>query len=155
MYLYLVRHGAAAMKEADATRSLTEMGRAESERIAAWMARTLVCRAPRFYHSGKARAEQTATIIAAPFRGATVEAGHDLAPDADPALWAKHLAKTAHDIVLVGHFPHLIRLASLLITGHAEPHVIALEKAGVACLVRDDNRAWSLRWLVQPSVLVG
>ncbi len=153
MYLYLVRHGDAATKEHDATRSLTEMGRAESERIAGWMARTLVCRAPHFYHSGKARAEQTATIIAAHFRGATVEASHDLAPDAEPDLWAKRLAKAAHDIVLVGHFPHLIRLASLLITGQADLQVIALEKAGVACLVRDDNRAWSLRWLVQPRLL--
>ena len=155
MYLYLIRHGDAAMKEADATRALTDVGRAESERVAAWLAHTLVCRAPHVYHSGIARAAQTAAIIAAPFRGATVEVGPDLAPDAEPALWAKRLAKTAHDLMLVGHFPHLIRLASLLITGQTEPQVLALEKAGVACLVRDDNRTWTLRWLVQPSVLGG
>jgi phosphohistidine phosphatase len=153
MYLYLVRHGDAATKEADGTRSLTEMGRAESERVARWLARVLTCRAPHVFHSEKARAAQTAGIIAKHFRSAKLEADRDLVPDADPALWVKRLGKSASDVVLVGHFPHLNRLASRLITGHAEPLVIALEKSGVACLVRDDNRNWALCWLVQPSVL--
>jgi phosphohistidine phosphatase len=51
--------------------------------------------------------------------------------------------------MLVGHTPHLARLASLLLTGDPEGDFIDFSMGGVACLRREGDR-WRLRWLITP-----
>jgi phosphohistidine phosphatase len=75
----------------------------------------------------------------------------------DPAVWAerlKYMTDSANeDIMLVGHLPHLGRLASLLLAGDPERHVVSFRMAGVVCLERGENGNWSLKWMITPDVL--
>ena len=154
MHVYLIRHGDAVAKDVDRTRPLTEAGRATTTQVAAWFGRVATVRAPHVLSSDKLRAEQTAQVIAAEFRGAKLEHAPDLYPDEDPAPWLKRLARATHDVILVGHCPNLERLASLLLTGAADGSVLSLQKSGIACFARLDTGGWSLLWLVQPAQIV-
>ncbi|MGH2376556.1 MAG: hypothetical protein ACRDIC_24240 [bacterium] len=55
--------------------------------------------------------------------------------------------------MLVGHLPHLGRLASLLLVGTAERAVIRFQMGGVVCLARDDSGAWALEWMLVPELV--
>ena len=115
--LYLVQHGEAKREEEDPARPLTDKGKSEVEKIASFIAKTGI-HIERILHSGKLRALQTAEILAShlkPPRG--IEQADALDPLADPKIWAERLKDTNEDIMLVGHLPHLSKLASLLLTG--------------------------------------
>ena len=62
MNVYLVQHGEAEPENIDPTRPLTERGRQEVEGVATFAAR-LDLDLVQIQHSGKTRAEQTATIL--------------------------------------------------------------------------------------------
>ncbi len=63
MTLFLVQHGEARPGNEDSERSLTEHGAETVSRMADWAARTGI-RVDQIRHSGKLRAEQTASIFA-------------------------------------------------------------------------------------------
>ena len=63
MTLFLVQHGEAKPETEDPERSLTEQGAEIVGRIADWAARAGT-EVDQIQHSGKRRAEQTATIVA-------------------------------------------------------------------------------------------
>ena len=63
MTLFLVQHGEAIPETEDSERSLTERGAETVERMADWAARNGI-KVEEIRHSGKRRAEQTATIFA-------------------------------------------------------------------------------------------
>ena len=115
MRCYLVRHGTAAPGPDDPARPLTPGGRAEVE------ATTRVLLAHRvevaaIHHSGLARARETAEILwqaLAPPGG--VHAASGLAPEDDPDVARAELELAAEPLMLVGHLPHLARLAVALV----------------------------------------
>ena len=151
MRIYLVRHGEAKKKEEDPARPLTEDGRAEVERVGRFLARIGV-RVDRILHSGKLRAAQTAELIAKyvkPVEG--VEAVEGLDPLADPRIWAEKLDKSEHNLMLVGHLPHLKRLVSLLLTGRDDLEIVRFRYGGVVCLEKDEK--WSILWVIRPDIL--
>jgi phosphohistidine phosphatase len=78
-----------------------------------------------------------------------------LAPLDAANIWAERLKDITDDIFLVGHMPHLGRLASLLLFGNADNNIISFKMAGVVCLKREDAGAWSLQWMLTPEILVG
>lgn len=55
--------------------------------------------------------------------------------------------------MLVGHYPHLVKLASLLLSGDAGALVMGLESGGFLCLEREEEGTWSVRWMVGPSIV--
>lgn len=59
----------------------------------------------------------------------------------------------SRDHALVGHLPHLQRLASLLLFGAAEKKNVAFAMGGIVALERDDAGNWSLRWMVIPDLI--
>ena len=65
MRLYLMQHGKSKSKEEDPDRSLTDEGRSEVERVAAFLARTAPSESIPIRHSGKTRARETAAIASA------------------------------------------------------------------------------------------
>jgi phosphohistidine phosphatase len=149
MYLYLVQHGEAKSAEEDPARPLSEKGRSDVGKVASLVSSIAV---DSMYHSGKRRAVETAEILAEhvkPGEGIFEEEG--LAPMDDPGLWAGRLKTEEKNIVLVGHLPHMARLASLLLTGQSEAGVVELRMGGVLCLKREEGR-WSLQWMVVPEV---
>ncbi|HEU5261100.1 MAG TPA: phosphohistidine phosphatase SixA [Gemmatimonadales bacterium] len=150
--LYLVQHGEAKPETEDPARPLTERGRGDVESVARAAARAEV-RLARVAHSGKLRARETAEIIAAalsPPRGVVQLAG--LAPMDDPAIAQRAVAELTEPTMLVGHLPHLSRLASLLLVGDPARDIVAFRMGGIVCLGNDEGR-WRVGWMLTPELV--
>lgn len=152
MRLYLVQHGEAKSSEEDPARPLSDRGAEACRKVGDFLyAEARLC-VPEILHSGKLRAEQSAEIFARCLNG-MYSAAPDLNPNDDPGLWSAHLAARNRDVMLVGHLPHLARLAGLLLTGDAGKQPAAFRNGGVVCLERDDAGAWHLQWMLTPELL--
>lgn len=153
MTLYLMQHGKCKSKGEDPDRPLTDEGRSEVERVAAFLARSAPPERIRIHHSGKTRARETAETLAGALEAATVVEADGLAPLDDPALWAERLGGTDEAVALVGHLPHLARLASLLLVGDPERGIVEFSNAGMVCIKRHEDGRWALCWSVVPALL--
>lgn len=159
MRLYLVRHAEAKSDLEDPARPLSVRGEQEIGAVAGHLAK-LGIRVERIFHSSKLRARQTAAVIGGAFEGSyrarplVVEESDGLAPSDDPSIWAGRLAEMAEDIMLVGHLPHLARLAALLLCGDPEEELISFPPAGVVCLEGGGGGRWSIVWMITPGTLV-
>ncbi len=152
MLIFLVQHGEAKSEAEDPERPLTEKGTAEVQRMAAWAARVGVSPA-HIQHSGKRRAEETAVILAAhlaPPEGAMAVSG--LKPRDNVRPLAEALQDEHAPLMLVGHLPHLSRLAALLVASDPEAAVVQFRNAGVVCLSREAG-IWSVAWAVTPELV--
>ncbi len=152
MHVYLVQHGEALSSDEDASRPLSEKGAADTRRVGDFLYRSARLVVPEVMHSGKARAEQTAEMLARCLNG-MYSVAPDLNPNDDPGLWSAHLAALDRDVMLVGHLPHLQRLAGLLLTGDASTSPVQFSNAGVVCLNRDEQGAWHVHWAVTPQLV--
>lgn len=152
MLLYLVQHGKAKSKDENPERPLTEEGRREVDAVMLLMMRFGAISASRVLHSGKLRAGETAEIIATKLDAESSEVD-GLAPNDDTGIWAERLADTDRDTLIVGHMPHLSRLASRLLCGSEEAGLVEFANGGVVCLHRDDDGHWALRWSIPPSLV--
>lgn len=149
MYIYLIQHGLAESKQRDPARPLTPNGRGEAIRAADRIAE-LGIQVGVVWHSGKLRAQETAEIFAErlhPSQGAIAREG--MAPLDDPSIMAGEIEELDAPTALVGHLPHLSRLASLLVTGDADREIVAFRNAGVVCLSREDE-GWRVEWITTP-----
>jgi phosphohistidine phosphatase len=155
MNLYLVQHGEAKSKEEDPERPLTERGREDVKAVGAFVGGEAGIKVRTVYHSGKTRARQTAEVLSAavhPTHGVVESVG--LNPLDDPAIWGGRLLDEGGDVILVGHLPHLSKLAAHLVCQDADQTVVAFRNGGVVCLGDDGTRDWSVRWVVIPELLV-
>lgn len=151
MQLFLVQHGEAQPKDVDPSRSLTERGHEETQRVAA-LAGRLVPGLYQIRHSGKTRAEQTADILGealSPRGGVVAILG--LAPKDDVRPIAEELARESQSVILVGHMPFMARLAGLLLTGNPESAPIKFRNSAIVCLTREDDR-WQVAWILTPEM---
>ena len=147
MDFYLVRHGEAKHEYEDARRPLTAGGRAGVEKLARAAAVKKV-KIGAILHSEKLRAKETAEILArvlSPRRGMREISG--LLPEDDPLPAKAEIEASAEPVMLVGHLPHLARLAALLLTGNGDNTVVDFAPATMACLTRLRG-AWTLRWVI-------
>lgn len=153
MFLYLVQHAEAKREEEDPSRPLSEKGLEEIKKVALYVER-LNIKASQIFHSGKRRALQTAEVLAQHLR---IERGifetDGLSPLDGPQIWFEHLLKINEDVMLVGHLPHLAKLASLLLTGDKEKVIIDFKMGGIVCLKRFEDERWVLEWMVIPEVI--
>jgi phosphohistidine phosphatase len=151
MFLYLGQHAEARNKEVDPERDLTEKGRFDIEVVAHHLKR-LNLEIQQIFHSGKTRAKSTAQVLAQhlqPPAGSTVAPG--LAPLDDPEIWAARLADLKDNIFLVGHLPHLSKLAALLMTGDKNKTVVNFQMASVVQLRRMESGQWAVDWMIVPA----
>ena len=101
------------------------------------------------WHSGKLRARQTAEAF---WRAcnplAECSAARDLQPD-DPAWRIRdRLRGETRDLLIAGHFPHLPRLLTLLVTNRDEP-LISFPLHGVVAIEREDaDETWTEMWRI-------
>jgi phosphohistidine phosphatase len=154
MNLYLVQHASAKAKEDDPERSLSDAGLEEVGKMVDFLKRYRAVDVTRILHSGKRRAEQTAVMLGEQIRPAEgVSSAEGLEPVADASVWAERLSAAGEDVMLVGHLPHLGRLASLLLCRDANRNVIAFRNAGIVCLRRDETGSWLVNWMTAPEVL--
>jgi phosphohistidine phosphatase len=151
MDFYLARHGEAVADAIDPSRPLTHAGRENVERVARLAVQKAV-HVSVIFHSGILRSCQTAEIFAAhlaPRGGVLAMPG--LRPEDDPSLAAAELAVSGSSVMLVGHLPHMNRLAALLARGDAERDEINFMPAMMACYRREGS-LWTLIWTLTPRV---
>lgn len=154
MHCYLVQHGEAKGEAEDPARPLTPRGREEVGRVARHAA-ALGLRIAEIRHSDKLRARQTAQILAehlSPARGVRETAG--LAPTDDPAKVRAEVEAAGEPVMLVGHLPHLSRLASSLVVGDPGEEIIRFRMGAIACLARADG-GWAVQWILTPELASG
>ena len=153
MRLYLVRHGEAKSAEEDPARSLTDRGRRDVEKVAAFLRPLGLC-VSAVWHSGKARAIQTAEILAAALAPpAPLLRREGLAPTDPVEPVAEEIAGLFGDLMIVGHMPFVGRLASLLVIGRDVPEVAAFRAGGALCLEGGGQEPWRVGWMIVPDIL--
>lgn len=150
MKLYLVQHAEAKGKEEDPARPLSDKGLKDLGKVSNFLAgRGIIV--TRVLHSGKLRAKQTAEKLRKVVSSSEdVNESDGLAPLDDPIIWGKRLKEEITDIMLVGHLPHLSKLAGLLLTYDPKRRVINFKKGGVVCLERDKEGKWAVHWMMIP-----
>jgi phosphohistidine phosphatase len=155
MRLWIVQHGDALAKDVNPDRPLSEKGQSDVERLASHLAGCGV-RVERVVHSGKARAEQTANILATALQVVErVEAVKNLDPLDSPELFAAECAAATGDLLVAGHMPFVSKLVSLLVATREEATLLGFVPGTAAGLQRSDDGAWSVVCLLRPEFLSG
>jgi phosphohistidine phosphatase len=152
MLLYLIQHGEAAPEDLDPQRRLTEKGAEDVGKIADLL-RPLGLTVKSVWHSGKARARQTAEIIG-PAMGVSVPTKHaGLSPNDPTSPIQVEIAGVDGDLMIVGHLPFLGKLASALLTGSESADIVAFQQGGIICLERLRETKWKTLWMIIPDLL--
>jgi phosphohistidine phosphatase len=106
------------------------------------------------WHSGKARARQTAEIMASALAvKEAVMKKSGLAPLDPPGTIQQELARREEDLMIVGHLPFLGKLASVLLAGNEKARAVAFEQSSVACLEQTREKSWTVKWVIAPGIL--
>lgn len=152
MKLYLVQHGEAVDKAIDPERPLSEQGREDVSLMAGRLADAGLG-VERVWHSGKRRADETATTLAkAVCKGRRPEAITGIRPNDDVAAFAQDADVWDQDTLVVGHLPFMGRLVSHLVTGDADMPLVAFRPGSAVCLERDSHGHWLLLWMLRPGL---
>ena len=152
MNLYLVQHGEATPETEDPARPLSEHGREEVERVARHAA-TLRLPVAEIRHSGKLRARQTAEILARHFLPARgIREMEGMAPEDSPGKAMAEIEAATQPLMLVGHLPHLRRLASSLLAEDPEKEIVRFRNGAIVCLVKAGG-GWLLQWILTPELV--
>jgi phosphohistidine phosphatase len=149
MHLYLVHHGEALGPEVDPRRPLSVGGQENVVRLATEAA-ARGAKPAAVWHSGKLRAKQTAEAFWRACNAlAECVATRDLQPG-DPPVWlVDRMRGEARDVLVVGHFPHLPRVAAALL-GRPEGTEVAFPLHGVIALTSDDaGETWREEWRLE------
>ena len=143
MEFYLVRHGEAKSEADDPRRPLSHRGREAVEKVARAFANKDLG-VGRILHSDKVRARETAEILArhlSPAGGMCEIRG--LGPQDDPLSARAELEAAEGSLMLVGHLPHLNRLASLLVRGAPDQETVDFPAGALVCLSHE-NGSWKV-----------
>lgn len=155
MRLYLVQHGAAVDKSDDARRPLSADGKLEVQAVAARLGNAGIA-VSRIWHSGKLRAEQTATILAgALMQSGRVERIEGIAPNDPVDEFARDIDVWQEDTLVVGHLPFMGRLVAHLVCERGEADMVAFTPGTVVCLEPGTASRWHLCWMLAPQLLGG
>ncbi|MCL0097141.1 phosphohistidine phosphatase SixA [Dehalococcoidia bacterium] len=152
MKVYLVQHGESKSEIEDPDRPLTEKGKETVASVARYLA-SLGMEVAEILHSDRLRARQTAELFAqhlSPARGAKEEKW--LGPLDDPQKARRLIQQAEGPLMIIGHLPHLSRLASLLILGTPENEIIRFKMGGVVCLSKSDSK-WFVEWVLVPELI--
>jgi phosphohistidine phosphatase len=151
MQIYLVQHAEATSEQVDPERPLTEQGREDIRNVAA-LAAKLGVQVTQIRHSGKLRAEQTASVLGealAPPNGVASAPGLGPVDDVEPV--ARGLDASPQPLMLVGHLPFMERLTGQMTAGDADLPVVTFHNAAIVCLVKGDER-WQVSWILTPEM---
>jgi len=154
MKLYLVQHAESKRKDEDPARPLSEKGWKDIRKVAAYAEKCLHIQVKEIFHSDKLRARQTAQALADhlhPKKG--VQFAEGLNPLADPKVWKTLLAETTEDTLIVGHLPHLGKLAGQLLTGDDNGEVVAFKNGCIICLEKNESGQWTVQWMITPEIV--
>ncbi len=155
MALFLVQHGISASKDVDPQKGLTNQGITESERIAK-LAKEYGIKVGKIIHSGKRRAEQTASIF---HKILSFSEPLEMVPGINPKDDVRAFAETIQlnsELMVVGHLPFLQRLLAYLTTGSEEFRIYQFQNSGIVCLSTfeetNDKVGWIIKWTLNPNI---
>ena len=143
-----MQHGQASSKTENPLRPLTARGIRAIEQVAQTAIQHNLPSISYIYHSGKLRAQQTAEVFAEHYHGSpTLSPSEGLQPNDDPTIWIQKLVKSpSADIMLIGHLPHLQKLAAILLGKDS----IEFQNAGLVHLERNSKGKWNKKEILLP-----
>jgi phosphohistidine phosphatase len=154
MRIYLVQHGQAKSEDIDTERHLTGKGIVDVREISDFI-KDIGLQVDVIWHSGKARAAQTAEILATSIVTAQGVIQRDgLAPNDDVRPIKNELSLKSTDVMIVGHLPFLSKLASSLLVGDESVSIIGFQQGGLVCLERNEAKLWIVRWMLMPDLIL-
>ena len=146
-----MRHGEALNPGVDPARGLSAEGVKQVEATARAAVRRGVSPL-RIFHSEKKRAKETAAIMAGRLSlEDKLEMAGGLSPNEEPDQWVMNIEEMDEDIMLVGHLPHLPRLASILLSGDEQGENVTFFTATMAAIEKGDDNCWKLIWTITAS----
>ncbi|MBM3851984.1 MAG: phosphohistidine phosphatase SixA [Verrucomicrobia bacterium] len=153
MQVYLIRHASAEDTAPDHLRRLSKRGREQVRALARFLRRSDLFAPEEIWHSTLVRAQETAALLGGEMKlKVPLREVADLEPGDDPHQFARQLATTSRTIAVVGHEPHLSSLATLLVTGAAEPVRFVMKKGAVLAL-EDAGPQWAVCWHICPALI--
>ena len=154
MNIYLMQHGKPVPKEKNPDKPLSDCGRDDVRKIAAFLKKAGI-QVETVFHSGKTRARQTAEIISFKINpGKESQKKEGLSPLDDVKAIAEEIKHGQKDFMIVGHLPHLGKLVSFLTTGSDSRQVMSFQQGGVVCLrTNDEELNWAIAWMLVPEIL--
>ena len=108
-------------------------------------------------HSGKKRAEQTASIFAAAFtKGISLDVVSGIGPMDDVKTFAQTI-DPEDNLMVVGHLPFMPRLVSYLIAGSDDMYIYKFQNSGIICLDWSSEESgagggWFIKWTLNPNI---
>jgi len=146
--IYFVQHGIAQPKDVDPQRPLSAIGRSEVHRVASYLREhKIVIR--KIYHSGKLRAQQTASIFAEILGADAVSALNGMNPNDYPDELIAQITEDA--VMYIGHLPHMQHVVADIVTGDANNNVVKFQNAAVACIEIEADTA-RIKWFLTPDI---
>jgi phosphohistidine phosphatase len=154
MNIYLVQHGKPVSKEENPDKPLSNKGKEDVERVASFLMKAGI-KVDDIFHSGKTRARETAEIMVSKLTpGKEPVEKNGLAPLDDVKEISNEIKQSQKDLMIVGHLPHLAKLAALLITGSDSKPVVKFQQGGIVCLRHDDEEiVWAIAWMLVPEIV--
>lgn len=149
MKLVIVRHGQAVGKAAGGERPLSDEGKEEVRRMAAFLAGKIQC--PEIWHSTKLRAIQTALIFQEAGVGKTLVERKDLNPLDPVNPLVRDMNARSESLMVVGHLPFVRDLTLALLDSGGTGDWLNFTTARVVVLRR--NERWILRDSIHPGLL--
>ncbi len=149
MKVYLVQHGKAVPKERDPLRPMSLKGKAETEKTAAFF-KSKNIKVNTIWHSAKLRGIHTAEILCTAVDCSEIQPRNDMNPLDAVDSFPEEILSLNIDLMIVGHLPHLQKLADLMLTGSKDAHIISFKNSGIVCL--EYTGSWEISWMVTPSL---
>lgn len=152
MKIYLVQHGESLGKEIDPQQSLTQKGTTEIEHLSHFLSHKKIGIA-RLLHSGKRRAEQTASILATNLAfSEQIEFHQGLEPLDDVNPIVTEINQQQHNMMLVGHMPFIGKLIGKLVMLDEDTSLVAFVPGTIVCLERTNEGKWLINWIKRPDI---
>lgn len=153
MKIYLVRHGQPNPAEIDPAKGLSDTGKTDINRLADTI-KHLNISVAEIMHSGKARAQQTAMILASVIRSERgVNARNGINPDDPVKDVAEEIIAGSEDLMLVGHLPFMGKLSSILLAGDDYRGLLEFTTGAMACIEYNKGKC-SLNWFINPEIVI-
>ena len=148
MFLYILQHGDAVSGEVDPERPLSEQGRRDVRAQAMRLKSREVCPG-KIIHSGKLRAEQSASLMAEVLSPDLSPVRADgLGPNDDPAMIIGDIDQMSDAVLIASHMPFVSRLCSTLLTGATDAEFASIPGT-LFCLEKAESK-WRLAFMLRP-----
>lgn len=153
MKLYLVQHGESLTEDVNPKRPLSNKGKTDITKLAKFLAKSNI-KVKKIFHSPKARAIETAQILAkniGEIKDTLIL--ENIKPNDPINSLTDSLNNWTEDSVVVGHLPYLSKLVSFLITNNTENTIVNYLQGSICCLEKNDQGNWRLCWMIRPELL--